>query len=115
MTNATHTATNTGLGLVFFQADGAVGGFVRDGSDQFSVRGTFQGDHVVLDGPSHRIAYSKIEQRTDRHPVAKGTLLDKRTGVQHPIAVFRNTLEDGRVVHGLSLSGTDAKVVDAPF
>lgn len=114
-TNTANTATFSGAGLVFFQADGSVGGFVRDGSYQYQLRGAIHGDEVILSGVEYGLRYKRVEQKTDRHPVGKGIMLNKKTGESVPIAVFANKLSDGRRVHGISLSGSDSIVVDAPF
>lgn len=115
MTDTTNTATFSGAGLVFFQEDGSVGGFIRDGSFQHQLRGAISNGEVILNGVTHQLRYKKVEQKTDRHPVGKGVLTDKRTGESSPVAVFANKLSDGRRVHGISLSGSDSVVVDAPF
>jgi hypothetical protein len=119
MNDTTNTTVNnttfSGAGLVFFQQDGSVGGFVRDGSFQYQLRGVIKGDEVILSGVEYGLRYKKVEQKTDRHPVGKGTLLNKKTGETVPVAVFANKLSDGRRVHGISLSGSDSLVVDAPF
>ena len=105
----------SGLGLVFFQADGNVGGFVRHAGEQHQLTGGFEDGAVVLSGPAFRLTYSRVEQPSERHPVGRGELVDLRDGTVTPVAVFANKLADGRRVHGISVAGSSAKVVDAPF
>ena len=109
-----NTNSISGLGLVFFQEDGSVGGFIRTDGGQLQLAGKIVGEAVILTGASGvSLRYSRVAQPSDRHPVGKGVL--SIGGEELPVAIFSNRLKDGRRVHGVSLSGSAAKVVDAPF
>lgn len=108
------TTPNTGRGLIFFNADGTVGGFITtaDG-ERITVRGKFSpGGSVVAHSERVMLSYHKVEAPSEKHPVGRGLL--EVDGVQEAISVFGVTTESGRRAHGLASSDLPT-AVNAPF
>lgn len=108
-----NTQQDTGLGLIFFNADGTCGGYVRRNGVEHKVRGSYNNGKVnagSADGKVH-VSYAKVE-RVNNGPVGRGTVTFE--GSAEGLSVFPAKGDDGRSFHGLTSSELAAHV-NAPF
>jgi hypothetical protein len=102
-----------GLGIVFFNENNRAGAILRiDGADT-RIYGSWNEAVVNLAGDDGALMLERVNPSSEKHPVARGTLMLK--GTVKRIVGFRAKLEDGTTVLGLSEAMAKTPVVSCPW